>query len=547
VLCGESMSKRIVPLLLCCLAGAAGGSSPVAATAQRPDAPETPAPGVTSRIVEVSVVAEDKQGRPITDLTADELVLLDGGHPERIVSFSGPSPPAVAPAPTPVAPSSLPPGTFTNRLERLAGGPAAVTAVLFDGLNTPMVRQTYARRQVLSFLKQVEPGQPIALYTLGQGLSVLHEVTTDPRPVIRALEQYRGELSADGAAAPLETAGTGLEAFGSWLGQLETNLIERYDKDRALRTVRALEAIANRLERVPGRKNLVWVSGSFPAWIGHDRVRLPQRPDPTLSSDIERAARALNAAGLAVYPVDARGLMAPAEYEPARSSISRDMPLAGRSGFATMETLAQRTGGLAFYNDNDLGRAFRRAAEDTRVAYRLGYQPSHDGWNGKFREIKVTVARPGVKLRHRRGYFAQPDAPADEWYRSGVLGAAMWNPTDATRVGLTVRVLPGESLGLDLRLDARDVTLQPVGNGFKGQLDVWLVQLGPGDALLDTVSHVAELNFDRITYEQVRASGELPLVERLKRHPKAVLLRVLVRDFASGGLGSVSIPLERDR
>ena len=550
MLSGESMSKRIVPLLLCCLAGAGGGSWPVAAAARRPDSPdETPAPGVTSRIVEVSVVAEDKRGRPITDLKGDELVVLDGGRTERIVSFTGPSPPADVPAPAPVAPANLPPGTFTNRLERLAGGPAAVTAILFDGLNTPVARQTYARRQVLAFLKQVEPGQPIALYTLGQGLSVLHEVTTDPRPVIRALEQYRGELSADGAAAPLDTGGTGLEAFGSWLEQLETNLIERYDKDRALRTIRALEAIANRLEKVPGRKNLVWVSGTFPAWIGRDRVPLPRRPDPApLSSDIERAARALNAASLAVYPVDARGLMAPAEYEPVRSSISKDLPLASRSGFATMETLAQRTGGLAFYNDNDLGRAFRRAAEDARVAYRLGYQPSHDEWNGKFREIKVTVSRPGVRLRHRRGYFAQPDAPADDWYRSGVLGAAMWNPTNATRVGLTVRVLPsGESLGLDLLLDARDVTLQPVGNGLKGQLDVWLVQLGPGDALLDTVSHVAELNFDRITYEQVRASGELPLVERLKRHPKAVLLRVLVRDFASGGLGSVSIPLERDR
>lgn len=516
------------------------------ASAPPPASPaDSPAPRVTARIVEVSVVAEDGQGRPVADLKAEELVLLDGGRPERILSFSAPTAPSAR-----AAAPALPPGTFTNRLELLSGGAASVTAILFDGLNTPMARQSYARQQVLAFLKQVEPGQPVALYTLGRGLSVLHEVTTDARPLVRALEQYRGEVSAETGGPGLDTAGTGLEAFGSWLEQLETNLIEHYAQDRALRTLRSLVAIANHLERLPGRKNLVWVSGSFPVWIGRDRVPLPERADSRqLWPEIERAARALNAASLAVYPVDARGLMAPLDYAAERAAISREMQLADRSGFATMETLAQRTGGEAFYNDNDLGRAFRRAAADSIAAYRLGYQPSHDDWKGKFREIRIDVKRPGVRLRHRRGYFAQPDEPAFDWYRSGVLGAAMWSPTDATRLGLTVRVPPsvGESLGLDLRLDARDVTLQPVGNGFRGRLDIWLVQLGPGDELLDTVSRVADLSLDRITYEQVRASGELPLADRLKRDPKAVLLRVLVRDVSSGALGSVSVPLGRVR
>jgi VWFA-related protein len=532
-------SRRLL-LLGCPLAAAS-------ALAQAPDAPVRPlAPRVTSRMVEVSVVAEDKQGRPVVDLRAEELVLSDGGRPERIVSFSAPpAPSAAAPARGP-----LPRGTFSNRLDRQAGGATSATAILFDGLNTPMARQSYARQQVLAFLRQVEPGHPIALYTLGRGLNVLQDLTRDPRPLVRALEQYRGELSADTGAPRLDTAGTGLEGFGSWLDELETNLIEHYAKDRALRTLRSLVAIANHLEEIPGRKNLVWVSGSFPVWIGRDRVRLPERPDPKeqdLWPEIERAARALNRANLAVYPVDARGLMAPLDYEPERASISREMQLANRSGFAAMETLAERTGGEAFYNDNDLGRAFRRAAEDSRVAYRLGYQPSHDQWNGKFREIEIAVARPGVRLRHRRGYFAQPDEPADDWYRSGVLGSAMWSPTDATRVGLTVRTFPAapDTVDLEIRIDARDVSLQPVGDAWQGRLDVWLVQLGPSDELLDTVSHVADLRLDRPTFEQVARSGELPFTERLKRQPKAALLRVLVRDVASGALGSVSIPLDR--
>jgi len=479
----------------------------------------------------------------VVDLEAEELVLSDGGRPERIVSFSAqPLPSATAKA--------LPAGTFSNRLGRQADGATSVTAILFDGLNTPMARQSYARQQVLAFLKQVEPGTPMALYTLGRGLNVLQDLTRDPQPLIQALEQYRGELSPGPGVARLDTAGTGLERFSSWLVELETNLIEHYAKDRALRTLRSLVAIANHLEKVPGRKNLVWVSGSFPVWIGRDRVPLPRRPDPgaqDLWPEIDRAARALNSANLAVYPVDARGLMAPADYEPERASITKEMQLADRSGFAAMDALAERTGGEAFYNDNDLGRAFRGAAEDSRVAYRLGYQPSHDEWNGKFREIKIAVRRPGVRLRHRRGYFAQPDEPDDDWYRKGVLGAAMWSPVDATRVGLTVRPFPAapDTLDLEIRVDARDVSLQPVGDGWQGRLDVWLAQLGPGDELLVTVSHVAGLNLDRPTFEQVRQSGELPLVERLRRDRKAVLLRILVRDVVSGALGSVSIPLDQ--
>ena len=531
------MPSRAGALVVCGLLVGAAAS----AQAPGPSAPPQ-APRVTSRIVEVSVVAEDKQGRPVADLKAEELVLSDGGRPERIVSFTAePLPSAAA--------TALPPGTFSNRLDRQAGGSASVTAILFDGLNTPMARQSYARQQVLAFLKQVEPGNTMALYTLGRGLNVLQDLTRDPQPLIRALEQYRGELSPETGGAPLDTGGTGLGRFSSWLDELETNLIEHYAKDRALRTLRSLVAIANHLEKVPGRKNLVWVSGSFPVWIGRDRVRLPERPSPgaqDLWPEIDRAARALNRANLAVYPVDARGLMAPLDYEPERASISKEMQLANRSGFAAMDALAERTGGEAFYNDNDLGRAFRRAAEDSRVAYRLGYQPSHDEWNGKFREIRIAVTRPGVRLRHRRGYFAQPDEPGDDWYRSGVLGAAMWSPVDASGIGLTVRPFPAapDTLDLDIRIDARDVSLQPVGNGWQGRLDVWLVQLGPGDALLDTVSHVAGLSLDRPTFEQVRQSGEVRLTERLKRDRKAVLVRLLVRDVASGALGSVSVPLD---
>ncbi len=501
--------------------------------------------GVSARVVRVDVVAEDEDGRPVRDLRPEELVLSDEGREEPITSFAAPLEEPEAPPP----PKELPANTFTNRLETLPGAPASVTAILFDGLNTPMANQEFAKQRVIGFLRQLPPGTRVSLYTLGLGPRVLADFTTDTEPLIRALEQYRGEPRAEAGETPLPLPDAGLERFDSWLQELSLNLVERYAKDRALRTVRSLVAIANHLGRVPGRKNLVWVSGSFPVeWVTRDSV---PRPGPasgkSLRPEIERAARALASSNLAVYPVDARGLRNTGEYAPGRERISRQAQFADRSGFETMQMLAERTGGQAFVNSNDLGQALRRAIADSRAVYTLGYEPSHDKWNGKFRRIEVRTTRPGVRLRHRRGYFAQPGVPADDGYRRGVLDAATWSPMDATGIGLTVRATPSKDGGLTLalRLHAPDLSLQPAGDRWRGQLDVWLVQLGPGDTLLDTVSHVAGLSLTPADHGRVMRTNEMVLMERLKPKEGTVLLRVLVRDLVSGALGSVSVPLDK--
>ena len=78
-----------------------------------------------------------------------------------------------------------------------------------------------------------------------------------------------------------------------------------------------------------------------------------------------------------------------------------------------------------------------------------------------------------------------------------------------------------------------------------GQLDVWFVQLGPADALLDTVSRTAGLSLTPADHQRVVRAREIVLMERLKPKKGAVLLRILVRDVATGALGSVSVPLDR--
>ncbi|PYR72218.1 MAG: hypothetical protein DMF86_24260, partial [Acidobacteria bacterium] len=72
--------------------------------------------------------------------------------------------------------------------------------------------------------------------------------------------------------------------------------------------------------------------------------------------------------------------------------------------------LAFDTGGLAIRNENNFGRALDEIARDAATFYVLGYAPSNQTFDGKYRSIGVKVNRPGVTARARRGYLASEPA-----------------------------------------------------------------------------------------------------------------------------------------
>ena len=495
---------------------------------------------VTTHLVEVSVVAQTKQGDPAAGLGKEDFTLFDEGRPQQIAFFRAESLRAAEGAAHP-----LPPNVFTNQMQ---AAPNSATVILFDGLNTRLPDQAYVRQQIIKFVQQLKPGDRVALYVMGRGPRVLQDFTGDPAKLLSALAAYKGGAAAS-LEAPMYDPALGAQAqFEAWLGELTFGLYDFYGDDRAFRTVRALIAIADHLESLPGRKNLIWVSGSFPVSIGGDSVATPGRVAAgkrDASPELERAARAFGKANLAIYPVDARGLMAAQEYVGPLTKPELRNP--DTAEFAIMQMLADRTGGRAFYNNNDLVAAFRRAAADARVTYVLGYYPSHKDWKGKFRKIEVQVKRPDIELHYRRGYFAQPGEPVDAGYRERVLDAALWSPIDATGLGLTVQVTPKAAGELDLALQvtARDIAFLRKDDRWECGLDAWLVQLDRGEKQIKTDAKVNNLRLDQATFDHVKEAGGLVLMERVDPLPEAWLLRVLVRDVASGALGTLTVPLRR--
>jgi VWFA-related protein len=275
------------------------------------------------------------------------------------------------------------PGIVSNRFVNVTSGgethlaplPSSLTVILLDGLNTAFTDQHYAKEALIKFLNQLQPGDRVAIYTLSNGLRVLHDFTSDTASLLAALAKHQNQDSSALSASSFDDANTGNDTLDAFLDQANERIANFYQARRIETTLDALETIAHHLAGMPGRKNLIWLSSSFPAIVG-------QRADGSLGDDfnnftdnVQRALRTLNDIGVAIYPVDARGVISAFAAMPSMDASSRGRNPRARGPApvdqraqnqilqtqGTMRDIADRTGGRAFMGTNDLTGALRRA------------------------------------------------------------------------------------------------------------------------------------------------------------------------------------------
>ena len=415
---------------------------PSATPAQQQPAQQNSAPVYESatvlkavtRLVVVDVVATDKKGQAVTDLTQSDFQVLEDGKEQkvRVFNLQQPAPVSVSAARVP-APAKLPENVYTNVPSYNVTN--ALNVVLLDALNTTMPNQVYVRDQMIHYLEKMPEGRPVAVYTLGTKLRLLQDFTTDPavlKEVVRKLKASSSALLENPGGGPeQELLPPGAADSGAVSAQMLDTMMRFEQEATAVRTdirvsytLNALTALSRQLAGYPGRKNLVWVSEAFPMSID---------PNMELSGDIfagtrnygpqiAAAADALIDSQIAIYPIDARGLVGSSVFSAAntgRDKFGRSMSRPGRMAatlsaesaslqatHGAMQDLAERTGGKAFYNRNDIDGAIRRSMDDGSTYYILAYYPENKNWNGKFRKIHVKVDRPGINLHYRLGYYA---------------------------------------------------------------------------------------------------------------------------------------------
>lgn len=559
-------------------------AQPVSATV--PNAPVSQgSEGITTihartNLVIVDVVVTDSKQNPVHNLSASDFSLFENNKPQQIKSFEEHSALPAADlanlAPTP----KLPPGLFTNKPTAPSQGP--VNILLLDYLNTPLSVQPYARQQLIDYLNKTPPGTRIAIFAISTNLVMLQGFTSDPAVLKAALTSKKGTPQAsDILTSPVNGGPQGntvlsdnfssiaIEPGVELANILRAQALETaFEQDlRAKITLGAFDSLSRYLVGIPGRKNVIWFSGSFPLSL-EPNPNLADAFDSVVRNDdeIRKTDNLLTRAQVAVYPVDARGVFSDPSQGAMNGASTPPPVLAGTSVMAgdsasadansqmdflqqtaqeheTMFAMAEDTGGHAFVNTNNLTQAVKQAIENGSNYYTLTYSPSNPQWDGRFRAIKVKVEQSGVKLSYRKGYYA--DDPND---RNRVIAqsaaltpnrpttmvsAMIHGGPDPTEILFTTRIRPAsappqetalasnavnpkvpvhgpfQQYGVDLTPDPRSVNCPAGADGnHRCALEVATYVYDHDGTLLVTADAVVRANVSPANYAKMKGDGE---------------------------------------
>jgi hypothetical protein len=318
----------------------------------------------------------------------------------------------------------------------------------------------------------------------------------------------------------------------------------------ALAVKGAMEQIARHLANVPGRKNVVWITTAFPLYVLE--LAIDFRPE------MEKAARALNDANVALSVVDARGLMGALDGLTAISDADVEKPGPPRSprliattmqraepanprGLDTEQMLSGLTGGLTFFNkSNALEESIQTAVDDGDVTYTLGFYPQESEQDGTWHGLKVAVRRPGVSLRYRRSYLARREGEAADGHPT--LEQLLKDPLDATQLELRVSVARNtaqvEVLQVKVNVDLHNVAFRHENMRRLGTIDLAFHVEGTGNMTSKTL----QVDIPDDQFATFLEKG-LNMVASVDTTGGVEAFRVLVQDRATGAAGSVTVPL----
>ena len=395
-----------------------------------------------TRAVVVDVVVTKGLDQPVDGLHKQDFQLIEDGKPQAIDFFEEHT---AVQAPPNIQPAPAPPNVYTNVPAVQASD--SVNILLLDLLNTDREDQVYVNRQIVKYLNSKPQGARVAIFTLSTKLQIIQGFTTDSSVLRNSLDYTKNGVSTEKTPASqskqgkqsdieevqnLEVIHAGAIAIEQ-VKQAQANLASYRANDRVQMTLEALQNLARYLSAVPGRKNLIWFSGSFPISVfpsaNQKQFTGPMRH---YSEAIKGTAELLTISKIAVYPVDAEGLVgshpmgagnagppdgggsAPANWQGAGFSQGQtpgsDPGSGGHSAtadkMAAMEQLAADTGGEAILNTNDLAAATARAINNGAHYYTLVYSPTDKKMDGRYRRIEVKLDERKYKLSYRRGYYA---------------------------------------------------------------------------------------------------------------------------------------------
>ncbi len=391
--------------------------APAPPSGSQPDATQQPTFRTGINFVRVDVIASDKKGMPVADLTAKDFEVLEDGKPQtieqfRLVKVSGNPEPGDAPA-------RQIRSQYDEETEA-ARDDVRLFVIFFDDYHTRVGSALAVKEPLIRFVQtQIGPNDLVAIMYPLTPLDAI-TVTRNHRSIVSAIQKFEGRKFRYDPR----------NEFEQQYSQYPTEVVEQIRNQVVMTALRGLSTRLGSLRE--GRKAIIFVSEGFttmlPPQMRDRNAQLPGLGNPNArdpfageNSSREETAMAFSTADLlsqmrdvwdaanrnnaAIYSLDPRGLAGSEFGIEENISITTDARYLQASQ-DSLRTLSSETDGRAIVNRNDLAKGLEQMVRDSSAYYLIGYNSSQAPNDGKFHEIKVRVKRPGIEVRARKGYWA---------------------------------------------------------------------------------------------------------------------------------------------
>jgi VWFA-related protein len=502
---------------------------------------------ITTNLVQIDAVVT-KDGKLVSNLTAEDFEIFEDGKKQTITSFS-----RISNLPTTSS-------AVTGPAERDKSLPAAplkrddphrTLAIVVDDLGLSFESMSRVRSQLRKFVdEQVQPYDLVAIIRTGTQRGALQQFTNDKRLLNRAVDQLRwNPCNRTGVAVLPPTQrilelGTSEQVCGAF---------------SFFESMKALGLIIDGMAELAGRKSLMILSDSLPAET-QDSPFFNIDPNSPFNDATNRvialrriAERAIRAS-VVIYSIDTQGLQTTGVTAADRFSgnvrqVGQQMNalIAARSRVlqdrrAGGEMMARQTGGYQIRNSNDF--KFERILEEQSGYYLIGYRPTEETFNKKFHRITAKVKRSGMTLRTRYGFhgYSEEDVVKKPQSRTNL---ALMSPFGSQDINLEFTAffandrVAGSVIRSFLYLNANDLTFVKTTNDkHEAKIELHGVIFGDNGLIADQITHTGVVSLPEQDYQRALREGIRIRFDMPAKRPGAYQMRVAARDVVSARIGS---------
>jgi VWFA-related protein len=454
-----------------------------------------------------------------------------------------------------------------------------------DDLTLSIGSMVWVREALKKFVdEQMQDGDLVAIIRTGAGVGALQQFTMDKRQLTAAIERVKFNSAGSGALAFFNPVDTSLTermitvdsvgartpvisldvdppAFVADRDASERNFNEFRENIFASGTLGALNFIVRGMRQLPGRKSVILLSDGL-SLVTRDGSGRPEFS--RIYAAMKHLVDFANRASVVFYTIHAPGLVVPGfGAEDDLGSLQRSDGATASSDMLTdrlnkindtqqgLRYLADETGGLAYFNQNDIGAGIRRVLNDQSY-YLVAYEPDEETFNAKasrYNKFEVKVLRDGARARYRSGFFsyseeklAKPKLSVTE----SLIGA-LTSPFGENEIAVRMNAIFAADAKQNafvrtiVNVDAKDLTFKKGPDGrYRTSIDIVAITLNDVGKIMDERPQNFTFTFEEKEYQKFLERGLVTSFSLPIKKPGPYTVRLAIRDVATERVGSAN-------